>query len=64
MSLDPLRVIEALQHRENQQPGSITVRASRNSGTTVILGEDLLEAIAARKEILFGQTSQDSNFSS
>jgi hypothetical protein len=54
MSLDPLQVIEALQHRENQQPGSITVRASRNSGTTVILGEDLLEAIAARKEILFG----------
>jgi hypothetical protein len=43
--LDRAQVIEALQRLEARQPGSIAIRISRRSKhTTVVLGQDLLEA--------------------
>jgi hypothetical protein len=50
-SLDPVQVIEALQHKESLEPGSITIRTSLSKRTTIVLGEDLLGAMDAQREL-------------
>jgi len=51
ISPDPAQAIEALQKLEARQPGSIAVRITRSRRTVVILGQDLLEAFDAQKEL-------------
>ena len=50
-SLDPVQVIEALQHKESLEPGSITIRTSLSRRTIIVLGEDLLGAMDAQREL-------------
>jgi hypothetical protein len=50
-SVDLVQVIKALQHKESLEPGSITIRTSLSRRTIIVLGEDLLGAIDAQKEL-------------
>jgi hypothetical protein len=49
--LDPVQVIEALRHKESLEPGSITIRTSLSRHTIIVLGEDLLGAMEAQREL-------------
>ncbi len=40
--LDPAQVIEALQLKESQEPGSIAIQTSPSAGTIIVLGQDCL----------------------
>jgi hypothetical protein len=51
ISLDPAQVIEALHRRVSRDPGSITIRTSHGRRTTIAVGEDLLAAMDAQKEL-------------
>jgi hypothetical protein len=48
---DLSQVIEAMRERGSREPGSITMKTSRGKRTTIVLGEDLLAAMDAQKEL-------------
>jgi hypothetical protein len=51
VSRDPAQVIEALQLKENQEPGSVAIQTSLSARTTIVLGQDLLMAMDAQREL-------------
>ena len=50
-NLDIVAVLDALQHQEARQPGSVAVRVGRHKRTVVLVGQDLTAAIPSRKEL-------------
>jgi hypothetical protein len=48
-TLDVVAVLDALQHQEERQPGSVAVRAGRLKRTVVLIGQDLLAAPPSQK---------------
>lgn len=50
-SLDVVAVLDALQHLEGRQPGSVAVRVGRNKRTVVLIGQDLLIGPPSQKEL-------------
>lgn len=51
ISLDPAQVIKALQLKESQEPGSITIETSPIKRTIIVLGRELLAAMDAQREL-------------
>jgi hypothetical protein len=49
--LDVVTVIEALQHQEARQPGSVAVRIGRHKRTVVLVGQDLFVGPHSQKEL-------------
>jgi len=49
--IDVAALLDVLQHREAQQPGSIAVRIGRHKRTVVLIGQDLLHGQPSRKEL-------------
>jgi hypothetical protein len=49
--LDVAAVLDALQHQEAQQPGSIAVRVGRHKRTVVLVGQDLMAVLPSQKEL-------------
>ncbi len=50
-SIDVTAVLEALQRKEAQRPGSVAVRIGRHKRTVVLVGQDLLAGPLALKEL-------------
>ena len=50
-NLDIVAVLDALQHQEARQPGSVAVRVGRHKRTVVLVGKDLMATIPSRKEL-------------
>ena len=50
-SLDVVSILEALQHQQSQQPGSVAVRVGRHKRTVVLVGQDLMTAIPSQTEL-------------
>jgi hypothetical protein len=49
--LDVAAVLEALQHQEARQPGSVAVRVGRHKRTVVLIGEDLSGGQHSQREL-------------
>jgi hypothetical protein len=50
-SLDVVSILDALQHQQGQQPGSVTVRVGRHKRTVILAGQDLMAALPAQSEL-------------
>ena len=50
-SLDVVAVLDALQHQEARQPGSVAVRVGRHKRTVVLIGQDLIGEPHSQKEL-------------
>jgi len=50
-SLDVGAVLDALQHQEARQPGSVAVRVGRHKRTVVLVGQDLMAPVPSQKEL-------------
>ena len=50
-SLDVVAVLDALQHLEARQPGSVAVRVGRHKRTVVLVGQDLLAGLHSQSEL-------------
>jgi hypothetical protein len=50
-SLDIGAILEALQHQEVRQPGSVAVRVGRHKRTVVLIGQDLFAGEHPQKEL-------------
>jgi hypothetical protein len=50
-TLDALTVLDALQHQEARQPGSVAVRVGRHKRTVVLIGQDLFAGPPSQKEL-------------
>jgi hypothetical protein len=50
-SLDVAAVLDALQHQEARQPGSVAVRVGRHKRTVVLIGQDLIVGSHSQKEL-------------
>ena len=50
-SLDVVAVLDALQHQEARQPGSVAVRVGRHKRTVVLIGQDLFGEPHSQKEL-------------
>jgi hypothetical protein len=50
-SLDIVSVLDALQHLEGRQPGSVAVRVGRHKRTVVLIGQDLFTGPPSQKEL-------------
>lgn len=50
-SLDVVAVLDALQHQEARQPGSVAVRVGRHKRTVVLVGRDLFSEPHSQKEL-------------
>jgi hypothetical protein len=50
-SLDVAAVLDALQHQEARQPGSVAVRVGRHKRTVVLIGQDLFGEPHSQKEL-------------
>ena len=50
-SLDVVSVLDALQHLEGRQPGSVAVRVGRHKRTVVLIGQDLITGPPSQKEL-------------
>jgi hypothetical protein len=50
-SLDVIAVLDALQHQEARQPGSVAVRVGRHKRTVVLIGQDLFGEPHSQKEL-------------
>ncbi len=50
-SPDVVTVLDALQHQEARQPGSVAVRIGRHKRTVVLIGQDLLTGPHSQKEL-------------
>jgi len=50
-SLDVVSVLDALQHLEGRQPGSVAVRVGRHKRTVVLIGQDLFTGPPSQKEL-------------
>jgi hypothetical protein len=50
-SLDVAAVLDALQHQEARQPGSVAVRVGRHKRTVVLIGQDLIVGPHSQKEL-------------
>ena len=48
---DVVTVLDALQHREARQPGSVAVRVGRHKRTVVLIGQDLFAGPHSQKEL-------------
>jgi hypothetical protein len=48
-SLDVVSVLDALQHLEGRQPGSVAVRVGRHKRTVVLIGQDFFTAPPSQK---------------
>jgi hypothetical protein len=48
---DAVAVLDALQHQEAQQPGSVAVRVGRHKRTVVLIGQDLFAEPHSQKEL-------------
>ena len=48
---DVVTVLDALQHQEARQPGSVAVRVSRHKRTVVLIGQDLFSGLGSQKEL-------------
>jgi hypothetical protein len=48
---DVATVLDALQHQEARQPGSVAVRVGRHKRTVVLIGEDLIAGPHSQKEL-------------
>jgi hypothetical protein len=51
VSLDVVTVLDALQHQEARQPGSVAIRVGRHKRTVVLIGQDLLAAPHSQREL-------------
>jgi len=51
ISTDVFTVLEALQHQEARQPGSVAVRVGRHKRTVVLIGQDLIVGPHSQKEL-------------
>jgi hypothetical protein len=51
ISPDVVTVLDALQHQEARQPGSVPVRVGRHKRTVVLIGQDLLVGPHSQKEL-------------
>jgi hypothetical protein len=49
--LEVVAVLDALQQKEAQQPGSVVVRVGRLQGTVVLVGRDLLTTTHSQKDL-------------
>ena len=50
-SPDLMTVLDALQHQETRQPGSVVVRIGRLQRTVVLMGQDLLAGLHPQEEL-------------
>jgi hypothetical protein len=50
-SLDVVAILDALQHQEARQPGSVAVRVGRHKRTVVLIGQDLFGEPHSQKEL-------------
>jgi hypothetical protein len=50
-SFDVISVLDALQHRQAQQPGSVAVRIGRHKRTVILVGKDLMTTLPSQKEL-------------
>jgi hypothetical protein len=50
-NFDIIALLDALQHQETRQPGSVAVRVGRHKRTIILLGQDLTATIPSRKEL-------------
>ena len=50
-NLDAIAVLDALQHQEARQPGSVAIRVGRHKRTVVLIGQDLLAGTHSQKEL-------------
>jgi hypothetical protein len=48
---DVATVLDALQHQEARQPGSVAVRVGRHKRTVVLIGQDLFGELHSQKEL-------------
>ena len=51
ISPDVVTVLDALQHQEARQPGSVAVRVGRHKRTVVLIGQDLFARQGSQKEL-------------
>ena len=51
ISPDVVTVLDALQHQEARQPGSVAVRVGRHKRTVVLVGQDLFAGQHSQKEL-------------
>ena len=51
ISPDVVTVLDALQHQEARQPGSVAVRVGRHKRTVVLIGQDLFAGPHSQKEL-------------
>jgi hypothetical protein len=51
ISLDVVTVLDALQHQETRQPGSVAVRIGRHKRTVVLIGQDLFGGLHSQREL-------------
>jgi hypothetical protein len=51
ISPDVVTVLDALQHQEARQPGSVAVRVGRHKRTVVLIGQDLFAGPHSEKEL-------------
>ena len=51
ISADVLTVLDALQHQEARQPGSVAVRIGRHKRTVVLIGQDLFAGPLFQKDL-------------
>jgi len=51
ISPDVVTVLDALQHQEARQPGSVAVRVGRHKRTVVLIGQDLFGEPHSQKEL-------------
>jgi len=51
ISPDVVTVLDALQHQEARQPGSVAVRVGRHKRTVVLIGRDLFAGPHSQKEL-------------
>jgi hypothetical protein len=49
-SLDIVAILDALQHQEARQPGSVALRVGRHKRTVVLVGQDLFAGPLSQKE--------------
>ena len=50
-SFDVISVLDALLHRQAEQPGSVAVRVGRHKRTVILVGKDLMTALPSQKEL-------------
>ena len=51
ISPDAVTVLDALQHQEARQPGSVAVRVGRHKRTVVLIGQDLFAGLHSQREL-------------